>query len=298
MTDARCLVKIVPKKPRIGIDLMGESVSLPDELKEICHPEFIIAEEVITMNDDPISAIRKKKNSSLHVGLRLLKEGHLDALVSFGNTGALLVGAIASIPLIQGVSRPALITLLPTSKNPVAVLDVGANVTCKSEHLQQWAKIGIAFQKSCGIPSPTVGLLNIGTEETKGRDELKQAYALLNEDPLISFAGNIEGREVFKGAVDVLVTDGFTGNIFLKTAEGLSAFILEKLQKKASDYPELDYAEYPGALLCGIDGIIIKCHGEFNHKALLSAVKKGAELVSEGFLNNVKSFYTGKSNGT
>lgn len=277
---------------------MGESFSLPDELHHLCHVEFIIAEEVITMDDDPISAVRKKKNASLNIALRLLKEGKIDALVSCGNTGALLVGALSTLSLIPGVSRPALITLFPTKKNPVAVLDVGANVTCKSEHLYQWAKMGIAFQKSCGIPSPTVGLLNIGTEETKGREELQQAYALLNGDPQISFVGNIEGREVFQGKVDVLVTDGFTGNVFLKTAEGLSAFILEKLEKNTETYPEFDYATYPGALLCGVNGLVIKSHGEFNEKAFISAIKKGAELVRDGFLNNIKSFYTGQSNAT
>jgi glycerol-3-phosphate acyltransferase PlsX len=296
--DVQSLVTIVKKKPRIGVDLMGESVSLPNELIEHYDVEFIVGDEVITMDDDPFSAIRKKKKASLNIALRLLKEGSIDALVSFGNTGALLVGAMTTLSLIEGVSRPALITLIPTKKNPVAVLDVGANVLCKAEHLHQFAKMGIAFQKSCGVPSPKVGLLNIGTEETKGREELKQAYALLSEDPHISFSGNIEGRDIFQGLVDVLVTDGFTGNIFLKTAEGISAFILEKLGEKASTYPEFDYAEYPGALLCGIKGIIIKCHGEFSHKALISAIKKAAELVSEGFLNNVNSFYTSKSNAT
>ncbi len=294
--DALLLASTVKKKPRIGIDLMGDVISLPAELEADCHVQFITAEEVITMDDDPVSAVRKKKKSSLNIALNLLKDGEIDALISCGNTGALLVGAVSTLPLIEGISRPALITLFPTKGTPVAVLDVGANVTCKADHLHQFAKMGIAFQKSRGIKNPKVGLLNIGTEETKGREELKQAYLLLNEDPLISFSGNIEGRDVFNGVVDVLVTDGFTGNIFLKTAEGLSSFILERLGEKGGNYPELDYAEYPGALLAGVNGIVIKCHGEFNKKALISAIKKGAELVSEGFLNTLKSFYTGKSN--
>lgn len=259
----------------------------------------ICVNEVIHMDDDPLHAIRRKKESSLCVGVRLLKEKKLDALVSTGNTGALIAAANMYLPMLDGISRAALITLLPTKENPVAVIDVGANIHCKPEHLVQFAQMGLAYQKSRGIESPKVGLLNIGTEEKKGRADLRETYQLLQEFGS-AFVGNVEGKRIFSGEIDVLVTDGFTGNVFLKTAEGISSFILDTLHENQHTLffskpllnrleKELYSAEYPGAILCGVEGIIIKCHGDAQPEALKNGVQGALNLISGSFLKKIKS---------
>jgi glycerol-3-phosphate acyltransferase PlsX len=226
------------------------------------------------MDEHPLHSLRRKKNASIPVGMRLLKEGKIDAFVSSGNTGALVSSAKMILSMLPGIHRPALLALMPTKKNPVAVLDVGANIQVKAQHLVQFAHVGAAYQKARGIDHPTVGILNIGSEALKGTSELRLAYQkLLNlKNAPFRFAGNIEGKSVFDGDVDVLVTDGFTGNIFLKTAEGIASLILDRLHAHipASELKKLNisdlqrhlhYAEYPGALLAGVRGIVIKCHG-------------------------------------
>ncbi len=326
------------KVPHIGIDLLGGDLNTPDHVLETLHslyserdvpfcltvfvtPEMIThikafrraydlkethlniieTEEVIDMDDEPLHAIRKKKEASMCIGMQLIKEKKIDALVSTGNTGALIASAKMVLPMLSGISRAALITLLPTQKEPVAVIDVGANIECTPEHLVHFAKMGIAYQKSRGIQKPVVGLLNIGTEEKKGGHELRETYQLLqefNQDEII-FAGNIEGKEVFAGNIHVLVTDGFTGNIFLKTAEGISSFILETMHKNQILLPfsksllkrlesELYSAEYPGAILCGVDGIIMKCHGDAKPEALKCSVQGALNLIQESFLDKIK----------
>lgn len=325
--------------PAIGIDLLGGDLKTPDHILETLHvlyseikgsfrltlfaaPEMaasveafrrakglkehefdvIITEEVIDMDDDPLLSIRKKKNASMFTGMRLLKEKKIDALVSTGNTGALIASATMTLPMLSGISRAALVTLLPTQKEPVAVIDVGANIECSPLHLVHFAKMGIAYQKSRGIEKPIVGLLNIGTEEKKGRRELRETYQLLQEfdQEDAPFAGNIEGKEVFTGNIHVLVTDGFTGNVFLKTAEGISSFILETMHKNKSMIPfsksllirlenELYSAEYPGAILCGVDGIIMKCHGDASPEALKFGFEGALKLVQNNFLSKIKS---------
>ncbi len=321
-------------KARIGVDLLGSDTSpkqllealihgLPD-MEEIeltvfatdeifvevpCPPAIkcVKVSDVITMEDDPLVAVRRKKDSSLLVGLEKLRTFELDAFVTAGNSGALLAGATICLPLLPGIDRPALMALIPTKKEPVAVLDVGANIHVKPENLYQFALMGIAYQKARGIASPTVGLLNIGAEAQKGTPELRKAYHLLqglnHSAPLNSpvFAGNIEGRDVFHGNIEVLVTDGFTGNVFLKTSEGIAAFILEHMDNLApieslppfkstiqSLRHRLHYAEYPGAILCGVDGIIVKCHGASSPKALLNSIKGAARLVNHFFLEKIK----------
>lgn len=267
---------------------------------------FHIVEDVITMEDAPLSAIRAKKNSSLCLGIRMLKEGLLQAFISAGNTGALIACAKIELPELPHVDRPALLTLLPTRFNEIAVLDVGANTSYKAEHLVQFASMGVAYQKSRGIAMPRVGLLNIGSEAKKGTPELQAAYNELlalsqKENPSFSFSGNIEGRDVFHGEIDVLVTDGFTGNVFLKTAEGIATVIMEDLhtpfvQESSPHIKEilaemrqrLNYAEYPGAVLCGIDGIVMKCHGNSSPKSLISSIAVASRLVQHQFLTQVK----------
>lgn len=315
--------------PRIGIDLMGSDTSphdlfpavlqLAEELTSVeliifatapvldeisCSLEAVIAKDFISMDDDPLSAVRKKKDSSMALGLRLLKERRLDAFVSAGNTGALLLYAKKNLSTLPGIERPALLTVLPTQNRDLAVLDVGANLAVKPRHMLQFAAMGIAYQKSRGIEHPTVGLLNIGSEAKKGTPELREAYLALeslNHDRMV-FVGNIEGRSAFQGDIDVLVTEGFTGNIFLKTAEGISAFIWEELEETATiEAPahlknlltklrrRLHYAEYPGAILCGVDGIVVKCHGDASPEALRNGIKGAIRLVEHKFLDSIKS---------
>jgi phosphate acyltransferase len=266
---------------------------------------FHTVENAITMEDAPLTAIRSKRNSSLCTGIALLKNGHLDAFISAGNTGALIACAKIELPEIPNVERPALLTLLPTKKNEIAVLDVGANTSYKASHLVQFAAMGVAYQKSRGVKVPKVGLLNIGAEAKKGTPELQEAYDLLlalsqAKDSPFFFAGNIEGRDVFHGEIDVLVTDGFTGNVFLKTAEGLAAVVIEELSQHgiaAEMRKRLDYAEYPGAVLCGIDGIVMKCHGTANPKSLTQSIIVASRLVHHHFLSEVKNellYFDGK----
>ncbi|HSX04736.1 MAG TPA: phosphate acyltransferase PlsX [Rhabdochlamydiaceae bacterium] len=322
--------------PRIGIDLLGSDtppeklfhaviecfskIELPAKfvvfgtknlfLHIKAPPEItcIPVSEFISMEDSPLVAVRRKKNSSLCVGIEMLKKVELDAFITAGNTGALLACCKLELPMLPGIDRPALMTLIPTKKEPIAVLDVGANVSVKAEHLVQFASMGIAYQKTRGIERPTVGLLNIGSEKKKGTPEIRKAYEHLQQQlnrttPLSSpiFIGNVEGRDVFHGEIDVLITDGFSGNIFLKTAEGLAEFILDDLQKAGAFEGSLElkniistlwnrlrYDEYPGAILCGVEGIVMKCHGRPSASSLVNSIKCAIRLSQHFFLEKIK----------
>lgn len=289
----------------ITLHIFGSHALFLDHLSAPPHLVFHEVDQVITMEDDPLAAIRLKKRASLCLGIDMLKNKTLNAFVSAGNTGALMAYSKLQLPMLPGIARPALLTLLPTRKNEIAVLDVGANVSFKADHLLQFAAMGIAYQKSRGVVNPQVGLLNIGSEAKKGTPELREAYTLLSSlnTPIKNvFVGNIEARNVFQGEIDVLVTDGFTGNIFLKTAEGIAAVILDQLEESAQEEcsPQLramlnemrhrlHYAEYPGALLCGIDGIVLKCHGNSFPQSIVRSVARAIRLVEHNFLDIVKS---------
>lgn len=318
----------------IGVDLMGSDSSpkegletilrfsreLPDQVQLVLfgtadvfsgvHPHdnftFFPVQEVVAMEDPPLEAIRKKKHSSLHQGIRSLKEGKIQAFISAGNTGALIGCAILQLPLLPAVERPALLTLLPTRQDELAVLDVGANTVCKPEHLVQFALMGVAYQFSRGITIPRVGLLNIGSEACKGTPGLQEAYNQLERisaSPPIPFyfAGNVEGRDAFNGGIDVLVTDGFTGNVFLKTSEGIAATILTEFEKATSEQcslhlkgilkemrRRLHYTEYPGAILCGTEGLVIKCHGDLTSQSLTRSISTAIRLIQHNFLAQMK----------
>ena len=279
-----------------------------------------IVSDTIFMSDDPLEAVRRKKGSSVMVGMRMLKKHQIDAFVSCGNTGALVAGAAISLPRLEGVSRPALLAMLPTQKGSVAVLDVGGNISYKAHHLVQFACLGAAYQRAIhGIEIPTVGLLNVGSEAKKGTKEVRQAYSLLKarsqelsdseEPPYMNFIGNIEGADVFKGAVDVLITDGFTGNVLIKTAEGVASLIFHTLmeicqrdtvvkfeQVAAELQKQFNYAEYPGAIVCGIDGIVIKVHGSASPKAFLSSILGAADCIQKQVIARIKQqLQSGKS---
>jgi phosphate acyltransferase len=316
------------KRVRIGVDLMGSDTAPEDLYRAVVQlieedvADFVLfaseevrgemdpslhivaSSDVITMDDDPLQAVRRKKESSLCQGIQYLHDKKIDCFVSAGNTGALLLSAVTTLDKLPGIDRPALLALLPTKKQPIAVLDVGANLTLKPDHILQLAAMGIAYQKSRGVENPTVGLLNVGTEAKKGTPQLREAYAKLetmNRDGIV-FAGNIEGRAVFQGDIDVLVTDGFTGNVFLKTAEGIAAFIMEQLQTSSQTFSHLTHelanlrsrlnsAEYPGAILCGVDGIVVKCHGDASPTAFVNGIKGALRLVQHNFLEKIKSSF-------
>ncbi len=268
----------------------------PPHLNVIFRP----VEETITMEDSPLVAVRQKRNSSLCVGIRLLKEGRLQAFISAGNTGALMGCAAIELPKLPRIKKLALMVLLPTKRGEMAVLDVGANTIYKAEHLVQFAAIGVAYQKSRGIPCPRVGLLNIGSEAKKGTPELRRAYDLISfaschKTSSFAFTGNIEGRDSFEGNIDVLVTDGFTGNVFLKTSEGIARAILEEFNELPLEKglfsairKKLDYREHPGAILCGVEGIVIKCHGAAGPPSLTHSITTASRLIRHGFLETIK----------
>lgn len=319
--------KVKSHLPRIGIDLLGSDTE-PELFFEAVQEfydryegdtEFIVfgnsatisskfqcivAKETITMEENPLVAVRRKKESSLLLGIRMLQRKELDAFISAGNTGALIASSKMCLSMLPGIARPALLVVLPSQKKEIAVLDVGANINYKVDHLVQFASMGIAYQKSRGIANPVVGLLNIGTEQKKGTPELQEAYKRLqslNQSASV-FAGNIEGRDVFKGEIDVLITDGFTGNVFLKTAEGIASFILERLYNQTHEAPpsslkeavatlhhRLNHIEFPGAILCGVEGVVIKCHGNSTPEALINSVKGAMRLVEHRFLDRIKN---------
>lgn len=272
---------------------------------------FHLVREEISMEDDPLSAVQEKKESSLVTGIRLLNQNHIDSFISAGNTGALLVGSKLMLPMIPGISRPALLASLPTKKGNVSVVDVGGNVSCKADHLVQFACMGAACQQSLYDlqKPPRVGLLNVGIESIKGTLEHREAYkklTLLSKNSAegifpMNFIGNVEGREVFEGKVDVLVTDGFSGNILLKTAEGIADYIFDSIYETFKDLltdpirgrieafqQKFNYAEYPGAILCGVDRIVIKCHGESSSENIQKAIFEAKKLVENRFLERLR----------
>lgn len=273
--------------------------------------EFFSVADAIAMSDDPLFAASHKKSSSLVVGIRLLKKQRLDAFVSAGNTGALIASTTLQLPRLPGIQRPALLVLLPTLTGSVAVLDVGGSVALKAHHLVQFANLGAAYQ-SCrlGIDKPAVGLLNIGVEPKKGTSAVRQAYQTLSDQALPSsqsmqFLGNMEARDLFKGGIDVLVTDGFAGNVLLKTTEGVSSFIFDYIKKTLRDAetgvlkPELldlerhfKYDEYPGAVVCGVEGLVIKCHGHSSAKAMFSGIMGAIDLVNKQLIPKMKARLT------
>jgi phosphate acyltransferase len=289
----------------IGVILVGQSERIEPELQRCGWRgqgdygiELVEAADVISMDEPVASAFRRKKNSSLRVGAQLVKDGRADGLVSAGNTGAAMITARMIIGMIPGVDRPALATLLPTkSGKPTLLLDVGANSDCKAHHLVQFAIMGDAYARSVmGITRPAVGLMSIGEEEVKGNELTKEAFPLLRDLSGINFVGNIEGRDVFTGAVDVVVTDGFTGNVMLKVSEGLWDAIISMIRRElnASTITKagamlvrpafknlkkrLDYTEYGGAPLLGVKHIVMVGHGSSDARAIRNAIRNVKEF--------------------
>ena len=258
---------------------------------------IVHASEAIGMDESPVAAIRKKRDSSINVGINLLKDKHVDAFVSAGNTGAVASASTLIAGLLPGIERPGIAIPLPGVKGDTLIIDVGANINPKPMHLLQYGLMGEAYARCVmGKARPTVGLLNVGEEETKGTDFIKEAYGLLEASGL-NFVGNVEGRDLFSGEFDVIVCDGFAGNIALKTAESMAHAISMLLKRSLAMSPitrlgawlardafvqlrkEVDYAEHGGALLLGVDGISIIAHGGSSSKAIKNALRVAYEAV-------------------
>ncbi len=298
---------------KYGLEILftGDEQKIRDVMNEYSfdgkNVEIVNTTELITMHDEPVKAVRSKKDSSLVVGATLLKEGRGDAYVSAGSTGALLTAATLIVGRIKGIKRPALATVIPTEKGASLLLDCGANVECKPDYLQQFAIMGSVYAAPMlGIDNPTVGLLNNGTEETKGTEVHKQANALLENTEHINYIGNIEAKEYIMGGCDVLVADGFSGNIFLKTMEGTAKLIMKEikgiflssLKNKLAALAvkgsvnglkkRMDASEYGGAPLLGISKPVIKAHGNSDAKGFESAIRQAMNFVNAGIVETIE----------
>ena len=305
----------VRAKKELGVEitLVGkiEEVKACLEGEDPAAYELIDAREVVTMEDDPSTATRRKKDSSMAVALRLLSEGRGDAVVSAGSTGALLTGATLTVKRIRGIRRAALAPVLPAGEHGVMLIDGGANVECTADYLLQFAYMGSYYaKKMMGIEKPRVGLLNVGTEDTKGGELQHQVFELLREadgQGRIKFVGNVEGTGVFDGAADVVVTDGFTGNVLLKTAEGVIKYMMGALKGvfykntknklaaaalKSDLYAmkkSLDVNEVGGTALIGISRPVIKAHGASNAASFFAAIRQAKAFVEANVVEDIKA---------
>ena len=305
----------VRARDELGVDvvLVGKQETVSSFLTgtEMKGIEIRDARDIISMEDDPSTATRRKKDSSMAVALNMLKEGEGDAVVSAGSTGALLTGATLTVKRIHGIRRAALAPVLPAGEHGVMLIDCGANVDCTAEYLLQFAYMGSFYaSKLMKCENPRVGLLNIGTEDTKGGDLQHQAFELLSkasEEGRINFVGNVEGTGVFSGEADVVVTDGFSGNIMLKTAEGVIKYMMKELKgvfykslpnKLAAGVlkndlkamkKSLDVNEVGGTALIGISKPVIKAHGSSNADSIFSAVRQAVAFCESGIISDIEN---------
>ncbi|MDQ1003762.1 glycerol-3-phosphate acyltransferase PlsX [Neobacillus niacini] len=300
-------MKAVEAFSDIHITLVGDEIKIKEYLTNQERITILHTSEIILGTDEPVRAVRRKKTASMVLAAQQVADGNADACISAGNTGALMAAGLFVVGRIEGIERPALTPTLPTiGGEGFLLLDVGANVDAKPEHLLQYAIMGSIYsEKVRGITNPRVGLLNIGTEEKKGTELTKQAFELLKSANL-NFVGNVEARDLLDGAADVVVTDGFTGNMVLKTVEGtaLSMFkmlkttLMSSLKSKLAAAvlkPEfktlkntLDYSEYGGAGLFGLKAPVIKAHGSSNGQAVFSAIRQTREMVEKDVVGLIK----------
>ncbi len=252
----------------------------------------IHADQVIEMGEHPTRALSQKPNSSIGVGFTLLKEGKADIFASAGNTGAMMVGSLFSVKTIEGVQRPAIAGFIPQTDGTHSVmLDIGANADCKPEMLEQWAVLGSVYASATrGIESPRVGLLNIGEEEQKGSILAQATYALLKANEKLNFVGNLEGKDIFRGKADVIVTDGFTGNIVLKMGE--SIYNIMKEQGMVNEFVDrTNYENYGGSPIIGINGNVIIAHGASSPTAIMNMIKLCQNIVKSKVAQKIKAAF-------
>lgn len=297
----------------LGVDivLVGQEKAVNDELKKYSYPQdkisVVNADEVITNFDEPAKAIRVKKNSSMVVAARMLKNNEGDALLSMGNTGALLSAGLLIVGRIKGILRPTLATALPSGNGPMLLVDAGANTNCKPLNLLQFAMMGSIYSEEIlGINKPKVGLLSNGEEEGKGNDLVKQTYPLFKEAPF-NFIGNVEGRDVMNGDVNVIACEGFVGNVVLKTVEGMGSLMGDMVKGMfmkniftklgaifvsggIKDFKKrMDYREYGGAPLLGVKSPVIKGHGSSDAKAVFQAIVQAKKTIETNMVDKIKN---------
>ena len=300
-------LKAIDTYSDVEITLVGDENKINPYLKDRNRISIIHTEEVITGTDEPVRAVRRKKNASMVLAAKEVAEGRADACISAGNTGALMAAGLFIVGRIEGIERPALSPTLPTiGGEGFVLLDVGANADAKPEHLVQYALMGSIYsQKVRGIDHPRVGLLNIGTEEKKGNELTKHTYEMLKKAD-VNFIGNIEARDLLNGVADVVVTDGFTGNMVLKTIEGtalsifkmLKSALMSNLKSKLAAAvlkpnllelkSQMDYSEYGGAGLFGLKAPVIKAHGSSDAKAIFSAIRQTREMIEHQVIGTIQ----------
>ena len=301
------------------IILIGDESKINEKVKEFygkdsiseVNPKLTVknASEVISNHESLTEAIRSKKDSSMVVGFKMLKDGEGDVFISAGSTGAFMAGGLLLVGRIKGIDRPALCPILPShSGKGFMLIDSGANTNCRPNNLLQFAQMGSVYMKNVKhIENPVVGLLNIGAEEGKGNDLMKETYIKLDEDESINFYGNVEGRYMFDDDVDVVVTDGFTGNVALKTIEGMGLMITKLLKEELTKSwwssfltlllkpylkkfkKRMDYSEYGGALLLGIKKPMVKCHGSANAKIVKFTLHQAEEFAKNNVVQGIET---------
>jgi len=298
----------------IDIALVGDAAALYVELERQGGTELAIqivnANEVIAMDEQPVQAVRQKKDASINVAMQLVKKGEASGVVSAGNTGAVMTSGLLNLGRVPGIERPALGTLAPYTDAGVLVLDVGANADCKPNYLLQFAQMGAVYaQKVQGIAHPRIGLLNIGEEETKGNELAQEVFVLLQRSGL-NFIGNVEPDRIHLGIADVVVTDGFTGNIAVKATEGAAEFIFRQLRAVILSKTQyrlaalvlkpallkmrrrMDYGEYGGAPLLGVNGVVIITHGRADANAIKNCLRAARESASSGLLETLRGAFS------
>jgi phosphate acyltransferase len=272
--------------------------------------EIVPAEGTIEMHEEPLSALRRKPKASINVSMQLVKDGKADAVVSAGHSGAAMAGALLRLGRIKGIDRPAIAAIFPTNRadKSVVILDVGANVDCRPKYLEQFAVMGAVYsQYVLGVDAPKVGLLNIGEEESKGNEVALKAHEILQQNQNICFVGNAEGRDVLSGNFDVIVCDGFVGNILLKFAEAVGSIVVQMLKEElprgingklgtALLKPNLkrlkqriDAAEHGGGLLLGVEGVCIISHGSSDAMSIANAIRSAKNAVDNSVIDRIQS---------
>ncbi len=294
--------------------LVGDENILSPELSKYFYDpariSIVHASQRVEMGDSAAASVRSKRDSSMVRAITLHKEGKADVAVSAGNTGAMMSASLITLGRMKNVLRPAIAGVFPTQSGHQVILDIGANVDCNAQHLMQFAVMGSKYYEFFfKVPQPKVSLLNVGEESAKGNAMSKEAYHLMSESKDIRFAGNIEGKDVLSGITDVIVCDGFVGNVMLKTIEGVGFSIFEILKEQINkdwiaklgamlSYPvysyikkKLDHTEYGGALLVGLNGISVVSHGRSNAKAIKNAIRFASRIAESGFVENTRDYF-------
>jgi len=306
-------LKALKEEKEIELTLIGEYDIISEELAKTDFDSKRLkienSDEIITMDESPIKALRKKKNATVNVGAKLLKKSKIDAFISPGNTGSVMAAGLLRVGRIKGISRPPIAIQFPAVNGSTLVLDNGANTDCSPKNLKQFALMGQLYAENVmKIDNPKVALLNIGEEKTKGNNLTKESFEVLSNDQRIkNFIGNVEGRDIFSNKVDVVVTDGFVGNIVLKTTEGAASFFLDlikesfktNLRSKIAAFlikpylkkvlNKIDYRQYGGAPLLGVNGVVIISHGGSDGTAIYNAIKAAKRTVKEDIVKLIKA---------